>query len=63
MLYLELWKTDLKPNEVQQAKCRVLHWGLGNPRYLHRLGEELTERTLAEKDLEGLGNEKLKSSQ
>ena len=63
MLYLELWKTDLKPNEVQQAKCRVLHWGLGNPRYLHRLGEELTESSPAEKDLRVLVDNKLDKSQ
>ena len=37
--------------EPTKAKCKVLYLDQGNPRYVHRLGEELTENSLAEKDL------------
>jgi len=33
-----------------KAKSKVLHLGQGNPRYTYGLGEELIERSPAEKD-------------
>ena len=34
-----------------KAKCRVLHLGLGNPKYLYKLGDDLLENSPVEKDL------------
>lgn len=51
----ETW-TSLKSGLTwthSKVKCKVLHFRQGNPRYVYKLGEELTEFSLSpvEKDL------------
>ena len=53
-----IW-THVNLMKFNQAKCKVLHLGRGNPQYQHRPGAGWVESSPAEKDLGVLVGDKL----
>lgn len=51
MTLLEQIWAGRNQKKFKKSKCRVLHLGRNNPISQYRLGDELLERSSAEKDL------------
>ena len=45
------WLAHMNLMRFNKAKCKMLHLGWCNPKYIYRLGEEFLESTPSKKDL------------